>query len=166
MSDHDQDAPKLHIDSDWKAQAQAEKERLAEKEQAKAATSQTQDNQELPEASFQTLVDMLASQAVMGLGAMADPNTGKAMIDPQGSKFSIDLLAVIEEKTKGNLSDDESQHLTTLLSELRNRFVQIMDLVAKQNVQHAASATAQGNVGEDGGDNAGPGGGSFKLETP
>ena len=136
-----QEEPKIQIDSDWKAEAQAEKERLAA--QAEAAEADRGDRRpgEPPEADFKTLMGVLASQAIMGLGAIGDPKTGRVVIDLPGAKFSIDLLNVLEEKTKGNLSEDEAKEFTQMLAELRARFVQISELVAKQNV---ADATAGG----------------------
>jgi hypothetical protein len=122
--------PKLHVDSDWKAQAQAEKERLAAEESKK---SSEKPGRGLPEASFRTLVSVLASQAIMGLGTMADPQTGGVVVDLEGSRLSIDLLAVLEEKTKGNVTEEEAKELTQLLGELRSRYVQIAQLVAQQS---------------------------------
>ena len=63
---------------------------------------------------------------------MQDPKSQGVMVDLEGAKFAIDLLAVIEEKTKGNLEPEESAELTELLRELQARFVQIAELVAKQ----------------------------------
>ncbi len=133
------EAPKLHIDSDWKAQAQAEKDRLAQKESARSAQAGSQhgaqgqpEEGELPPADFRALVATLASQAMMGLGASADPQTGRAMIDIIGAQFAIDLLGVIETKTKGNLTAEEAAELTEILAQLRARFVQIAKLVAAQ----------------------------------
>lgn len=130
--------PKLHIDSDWKAEAQAEKERLSQKEQK----SQAQDSGQggLPEPNFQALMSILASQAIMGLGAYTDPNTNRVVIDLEGSKFSIDLLGVLQEKSKGNLEEQEASDLEQLLAELRNRFVQVSQMVAQQQ-QSGGGAT-------------------------
>ncbi len=136
------ETPKLHIDSDWKAQAQAEKERLAAQEQQKAAQQTAAGEHGLPEANFRTLVSVLASQAIMGLGAYADPKTGRAVVDLEGARFSIDLLAVLEEKTKGNLEKDEAEEIKQLLAELRSRFVQISQLVAEQQARQAVGAAA------------------------
>jgi hypothetical protein len=138
---NDDSQPKIHIDSDWKAEAQKEKERLAAKE-AESATGSKRDEQGLPEANFQALVSVLASQAIMGLGAYGDPKTGKVMIDLEGSRFSIDLLAVLEEKTKNNLEPDEADQLKQLLNELRNRYVQIAQLVAEQQAKGASGGQA------------------------
>jgi len=133
----DDPTPKLHIDSDWKAQAQAEKERLTAAEEAREKTGGGPDGggrQELPEASFRTLMSVLASQALMGLGTMQDPQSKGVVVDLDGSRFSIDLLGVLEEKTKGNLSEEEAGELTHLLAELRARYVQVSRLVAEQAV--------------------------------
>lgn len=148
-------APKLQIDSDWKVEAQREKERLAQKEQAAKTAKPAAGKpgrpspgeaggQELPEASFRSLVGMLASQAIMGLGAMADPQTNRVIIDLEGARFAIDLLDVLDEKTKNNLNKEEADELKQILAELRSRFVQISQLVAKQMMaQQAAGAGSQ-----------------------
>ncbi len=128
MADAGRESPKIHIDSDWKASAQAEKDRLVEKERARE--TRRGEAAALPKATFGTLADMLASQAVMSLGALADPKTGRVIVDPAGAKFSIDLLTMLEEKTQKNLSKEEGEHLQRLLHELRARFVQVMQLVA------------------------------------
>jgi hypothetical protein len=140
--------PKLHIDTDWKAQAQAEKERLLRQEQEKKARSPASGEgahgREMPVADFRTLTGVLASQAIMGLGAMGDPKSGRIVVDPEGAKFSIDLLGVLEEKTKGNLSHEEASELRSLLAELRARFVQIMQLIAQQAAMPADAGAGSG----------------------
>ena len=127
---------RIEIDNDWKAEAQREKERLAEID---SQQTEKKTKQEVPEASFKSLIGMMASQAIMGLGAVADKKTGGVVIDLEGSKFAIDLLGVIEEKTKGNLDEEESAELNTLLSELRSRFVEITKLVAEQAAKGGAT---------------------------
>ncbi len=135
------DAPKLHIDADWKEQAQAEKEKLSQK----IDDSPRQPGpDELPPADMRALVGSLASQALMGLGAYADPQTGRAMIDLMGSRFAIDLLGVLEEKTKGNLTPEEASELKEVLSELRQRFVQIASMIQQQMAKDPASVQFMG----------------------
>lgn len=139
---HDEGASRLHIDSDWKAQAQAEKERLARIEAEREKEREARGGggpDELPPADFKSLVGVLASQALMGLGAYADPQ-GRVVVDLLGSRFSIDLLGVLEEKTKGNLSDEEAKELGAILGELRSRFVQIATIVAQQSRAGAGAA--------------------------
>ena len=131
------DAPKIHVDTDWKAEAQAEKERLASAEEDKKPTggAGAPPPGELPPADFRGLMGILASQAMMGLGAMGEQESGKVMVDLVGSKYAIDLLGVLHEKTAGNLSEEEAKDLEQVLAELRSRFVQIANLIAAQGVQ-------------------------------
>jgi hypothetical protein len=132
MSDNEPDStPKILVDTDWKAEAQAEKERLAKKAEEVESKSGAQSG-ELPPANFQMLVGTLASQAVMGLGAVRDPKTGGVVVDLDAARFAIDLLAVIEDKTKGNLTDEETKEVSQALAELRQRFVQVSDAVKAQ----------------------------------
>ena len=150
------EAPRIQVDSDWKAEAQAEKERLASVEQDQAAGEAGDPAAgQLPPADFRGLMGILASQAMYGLGGMGDPDSGKLMVDLVGSKYAIDLLGVLEEKTAGNLSDEEAKEIGQLLGELRSRFVQIADAIAQQQMQNATDPANQGN--------ANPGG---VIETP
>lgn len=126
-----QDAPKIIIDSDWKAQAQAEKEKLAEKERTEAESGAGGRDDRMPDADFRGLVRTLATQAIMYLGGIPDPETGRAVVIPEYAQFQIDLLGVLEEKTKGNLSDEEREELEVILHELRMRFADIMGSVAE-----------------------------------
>lgn len=135
-----EEEPKIQIDSDWKAEAQAEKERLVKEAKAAEGQPSRRGTNELPPADFQTLIGTFASQAVMGLGAVRDPKTGGVVVDLPGAKLAIDLLAVVQEKTKGNLSEQESGELKQALTELRARFVQISEAVASQGGTVSADA--------------------------
>jgi hypothetical protein len=135
----EQEGPKLIVDTDWKAQAQAEKERLAEKERAKAPAKGPaapgapagEEDYGPVQANFAELVRMLATQAMMYLGAFPDPETGKRMVALEAAQFNIELLGILEEKTKGNLTEEEKTMLTRLLYELRMQYVEIAKAVAK-----------------------------------
>ena len=134
MSDEDP-SPILHVDDDWKAQAQAEKAKLAEKEQAakeQAASAESAGETpspgvpgQIPPADFTTLVSSIATQALFSMGAMPDPQTGQRYTNLDIARHHIDSLSVLEEKTKGNLSEDETKMLATTLYELRASYVQI-----------------------------------------
>lgn len=141
----DQPAPSLHVDSDWKAQAEAERARLAEKEAALSARGGNGGPDQLPPAEFRSLVGLLASQAVMGLGTMADPQ-GRVVVDLEGSKFAIDLLQVLADKTKGNLNPDEQGELDEVLRELGMRFGAIARMVSEQMARGMATGPAAGGV--------------------
>ncbi|MBL8746720.1 MAG: DUF1844 domain-containing protein [Phycisphaerae bacterium] len=138
MSNDPGQAPKIIVDSDWKSQAQAEKDRLAADESKREAEASRKSSAgagepgELPPADFQSLVGMLVTQALMYLGGVADRKTGQAVFDPDMSRFYIDLLAVLEEKTRGNLAESESRDLVGAVNELRSRYVELVQMVARQ----------------------------------
>lgn len=79
--------------------------------------------QEKMEASFSVLLMSIASSAVMAMGLAPDPQSGKVDKDKELARFNIDLLVVLKDKTKGNLSSDESQFLENLISDLQMKFV-------------------------------------------
>jgi hypothetical protein len=73
----------------------------------------------LPPADFATLVLSLGSSAVMYLGESAESDTKNPARNLPMAKHAIDLLTVLEEKTKGNLTPEEEQILESLLFDLR-----------------------------------------------
>lgn len=126
--------PKIIIDSDWKQQAQAEKAKLAAQEKAreeqkKPSGAPGEDDPNRP-IDFHDLVRMLATNALMYLGAFPD-ESGRAMLAPDMAKAHIDMLAVLETKTKGNLTEDEESSLKGVLTELRLQFVEVSKAIAK-----------------------------------
>lgn len=123
------EAPKIQIDSDWKAQAQKEKQKLAEQSKTKpaagAGAGAAPGGRQLPPANFEGLIATLASSALYAMGGVQDPQTGQRVVILDLARHHIDLLTVLEEKTKGNLSEEESTMLAQTLYELRSRYVQI-----------------------------------------
>lgn len=91
----------------------------------------------MPPASFSFIVLSLRAQAEMQLGLMQFSEEEKQPPDLQLARHTIDLMAVLLEKTKGNLSLDEHRLLENSLTELRFRFVQVSDDVAKAAAQKA-----------------------------
>src|SRR3954468_4182165 len=77
-----------------------------------------------PGLDFNAFVLSLGSSALIHLGEVPDPTSGKTQ-DPDLllAQESIDLLALLEEKTKGNLTADESRFLQTMLYDLRMRYI-------------------------------------------
>ena len=119
MTDEKEQDPKIHIDDDWKTQAQAEKEKLAEAEK----DTKAEKSAPLPPADINILILSLATQARLAFGDVENPASGEKRADLPVAKHSIDMLEMLEEKTKGNLSDAESKLLDTVLYELRMRYV-------------------------------------------
>ncbi|MFI4896979.1 MAG: DUF1844 domain-containing protein [Phycisphaerales bacterium JB059] len=147
MSDPEQ--PKIIVDDDWKSAAQAEKERLASEEASKKQEPKgASPGGSLPEkASFDDLLRLMATQALMYMGAFPDPQTGQAMVALDLAKLHVDLLSVLEEKTRGNLSDEESKALTGILTELRMQFVEVTKAVAKAAEEGRLSQGTPGTPG-------------------
>ena len=115
-----------HVDADWKEEARREKERLAKEsdEGARGAEGRTAGRpRELPEPSFELMVTNLAIQALIAMGAIANPVTRKQERNLDQAKHTIDLLGIVEQKTKGNLTDEERRHLDGTLYDLRTRYL-------------------------------------------
>lgn len=74
-------------------------------------------------ADFNSLVLSIASSAAMSLGLAPDQETGKMVVNKGMAKFNIDLLVMLQEKTKNNLSADETQLMNSLVQDLQNHFV-------------------------------------------
>ena len=113
----------LHFDSDWKMEAAQEKERLAEREKSEPRPTAAG---EASPVNFFELINLLAMQAAIGLGGLQDPGGPQIPPNPMAAKHSIDLLEVLQQKTEGNLTDDEKRVLSTVLYELRGQYVQVV----------------------------------------
>lgn len=132
-------------DEDWKSRVKAEDAALdeqlrqeqsapnvdakspAEPEQPSRAEPQSTHEEEelkLPPASFPMLISMFSTQAMVSLGLIPNPLTGKAEPELILAKHYIDLLSVLEEKTVGNLEAQEKRMLGDSLHELRMLYVQ------------------------------------------
>lgn len=141
MSSDSNEKPKIFVDDDWKTQAQEEKDRLAAEEAAKKSKTSPEgtgageggeEPREIPPASFLTLINSIAMQAMMSLGGYEDPETHQRLVDLGVAKFHIDTLGVLKEKTKGNLTGEESKLLDQIVYEMRMNFVAITDHIMKQ----------------------------------
>ncbi|BDU50068.1 DUF1844 domain-containing protein [Haliovirga abyssi] len=73
---------------------------------------------------FLGLVYSLQMQTMMSLGKLANPVSGKIEKNLEIAKMNIDMLEMLEEKTKGNLTDEESKFITNLLTDLRLNYVE------------------------------------------
>ncbi len=110
------DEKKIIVDDDWKAQARKEKEELAR---------ETAQPEALPDASFTELVNIVATQAVVAMSGMTGPGGERIPPNIEVAKHYVDMLQVLDDKTKGNLSDEEKRLLDQVLYELRMRYVQV-----------------------------------------
>lgn len=121
------------VDEDWKRRAQQEKELDAQKAGpppdagAAAGAKEGAPGKKAgkPSPLFANLVESLASQALMFMGAVRDPMTGQAHQDFHQAQAMIDMLQMLEEKTRGNLAAEEAEMLKQVLDEVRMHFVRL-----------------------------------------
>jgi hypothetical protein len=79
---------------------------------------------ETPEAKFTILVSSIATQVLVSLGQIENPLSKKKEVDLKSAKFSIDLLQVLADRTRGNLTDVEKRYLEGVLYQLRMGYVE------------------------------------------
>lgn len=87
-------------------------------------SSSTADEMPIPPASFDLLVMTHASQAMLAMGFMPDPTTGEMVKNLKLAGHHVDMLGILEEKTKGNLTEAEAAMLENSLHQLRMAYVQ------------------------------------------
>ena len=120
--------PEIVVDEDWKAEAQVEKEKLAQQEavpKGRQAGRAGDRQRQLPQPSFATLVSSLATQALFAMGGIEDPQTKQRFRDLELAKFHVDTLVILEAKTKGNLTEDEKRAMDNALYEVRMAYVRV-----------------------------------------
>jgi hypothetical protein len=108
-----------HVDESWKESAEKEKHTGEPGKNGKGPKGPP-----VPEVNFATLISGMAMEALIFMGEFPNPATGKKEHNLDQARYAIDMLAVIKEKTKGNLSADEANALDNMLYELRTKFVQ------------------------------------------
>lgn len=79
----------------------------------------------LPPIDFATFIFSLNSSALIHLGELPDPVTGQAEADLELAKQTVDLLGMLKDKTRGNLTPDEEKLLDAILFDLRMRYVKL-----------------------------------------
>jgi len=78
-----------------------------------------------PKADLTSLLVMLYGDAMANLGQAPDPVSGRPHVDLEQARFAIDLLAMLQEKTRGNRTPDETAVLDEMLTTLRMGFVRL-----------------------------------------
>lgn len=127
---------KIIIDEDWKSQVEAEKEAFAKE----AVDEPAAGGQAMPPASFEMLVTTFATEAMVALGQLPNPFTNEHGLSFDHAKYTIDMLQVLQDKTKGNLSTEEAALLENLLHQLRMAYVTLQN----EYGAHIAGTSAEG----------------------
>ena len=130
MSDEPIPEKKLVIDEDWKSQVEAEKEAARHAEEPpKSAEPAVKPSPgargPLPPADLAFLIGTLYIQGAMALGLLPNPMTKKADVQLDQAKHSIDLLTVLQQKTEGNRTPEETGELEAVLHELRMAYITV-----------------------------------------
>lgn len=128
MAENEKEDKKVIVDEDWKAQAQKEKEILKKEEELEhKAEEKEQERPPMPEADFAGLISMITTQAYYAMGLIGTEQDKERPPDLTVAKYNIDTLGIIEEKTKGNLNEEEVKLLKGALGQLRMIFVQLAE---------------------------------------
>ena len=98
-------------------------EPTTEKLEGEPAKEEEKTDYQLPEINFATFIFSLNHSVLVHLGIIEDPSTGKKERNLPLAKQTIDILGMLEEKTKGNLSDDEEKMLKNILYDLRMIYI-------------------------------------------
>ncbi len=129
MAEEKEQEKKIIVDEDWKHEAQKEKEILAAQEEADKKEKQEEEKPRgpMPEGNFAALISMLATQALFALGLLQVKGQEERKPDLELAKYNIDMLQVLDEKTKGNLTKEEEIVLANTLNELRMGYVKVAE---------------------------------------
>ena len=131
MSDEE---AKIFVDEDWKGKVEREREEARKAAENQPDGEPAEEAAAQPEgASFEALVSGLTMQAMAALGVMAPKDAKEVVVDLPEAKYLIDMLMMLREKTKGNLTPKEQGFMSETLAELQQGFV-----VRSQQVQEAA----------------------------
>jgi hypothetical protein len=111
--------------SEDEAKKEEAKKGEVKREEVKKEEAGRDDSQRmpLPEVNFNSLIISLSSSALLNFGEIADPQTGEKKKDLAMAKQSIDIISMLKEKTKGNLTDEEQKFVDNILTDLRWGYV-------------------------------------------
>jgi len=93
------------------------------KQEEKAGEHEEAQSSSLPEVNFSSFILSLSSSILLHLGEIADPQSGEKKKDLALAKQTIDIITLLQEKTTGNLTEEEKNLLEHILYDMRMRFV-------------------------------------------
>jgi hypothetical protein len=136
MSEPSEDAPRIIVDDDWKAQVEKEKQAAAQPAEPSSGETPADQSSEaaardeagpdmVPPATLEMLVTMLFTQAMAALGQLPGPDGNMGPVNKPFAKYFIDTVELLGEKTKGNLSEDEAKMISESLHAMRMAFVSV-----------------------------------------
>ncbi|MBC8458945.1 MAG: DUF1844 domain-containing protein [Deltaproteobacteria bacterium] len=114
---------KRSLDEKGDLKAEIPKDEKIKEEQKKEQKQKETKTPPLPEVNFTSLIFSLSSSALFHFGEIEDPQTGQKKKDLPIAKHAIDTIAMLMEKTKGNLAEEEQKFVNSILADLRWRYV-------------------------------------------
>ena len=114
---------KRTFDAKGEIKDKAEKTEIRKDEGKEKTKEEKKSSAPLPEINFSSFLLSLSSSTLLHLGEIADPQSGEKKKDLALAKQSIDIINLLKDKTKGNLTQEEEKLLEHLLYDLRMRFV-------------------------------------------
>ena len=115
---------KRSLDEEGTLKEERGKEEVPKKEEKREKPEEAEARRTpLPEVNFNSLIFSLSSSALLHLGEIADPHSGEKTKDLGLAKHTIDTIAMLKEKTAGNLDEEEAKFIEAILTDLRWRYV-------------------------------------------
>jgi hypothetical protein len=145
----DSEEPKIIVDEDWKSQVENEKEQLRQQEAqgASRGESPADDDAGIPPASFHVLLATLGTQAMAMMGLLPNPEGGgQTQVHMPMARHLIDMVGVLEEKTKGNLTPEEASMVQENLHQLRMAYVAVSRQTAEADQKDSTEASPGGSI--------------------
>ena len=121
MAEEEKDESRFKVDDEWKESVAREKAEAAREKYQEAEGPQKAE--ELPEADFRVFLAGLYTQALMSLGEVENPASGRKERHLPETEYLVDTLEMLRDKTEGNRSQPETEYLTNLLHDLHMRYV-------------------------------------------
>lgn len=126
--DANQPEKKIYVDEDWKTQVEREKEAASQaSEGPSGAAGAAGDSGPALPADLLFLIGSLQMQGIIAMGLVPNPATNKVEPSRMHARYVIDLLSMLQQKTEGNRTPEESEELETVLHQLRLAFVTIAE---------------------------------------
>ena len=138
----DQEQREVRADEGWKKAVAEEKARAREQDAQPAEQAQEAAGTEtgpgpgrtpFPEPSIQVFLAGLYAQTIVSLGEMENPVTGKRTTDIEEAAYLVDTIAMLQQKTKGNLTPEEDAYVQNILTDLRLRYVKAKKPAAQES---------------------------------
>ncbi len=129
-----EEEPKIIIDEDWKSQVEREREEAQKLVKEEPAPDDAKEDEAQEEHTlFEQLVSGFAAQTMVALGLIVPKDAPQVVVDLDHARYMIDTLAMLKEKTQGNLLPREEGTLSEAVAELQRAYA-----MRAQQVQEAA----------------------------